>query len=367
MTSTKGEMDAHAAKVQGGTQQIPGENQGKVSQGQAKVNAEATKEPEKPKGLWGHIVSAAKWVAEKLKAAFEFVTQLLTDPGFWVSLVVAIALTAFVIATFGTGLAAIAIGGVIVGAISAGAGQITSNLAAGKKWNEGLGTAMLVGGAFGLIPGAGKVLGSIGTKVASKVGAKVAASAFGRSVVGRGLATAGRGLANVVSKGAGKAKGLGSKIANSKVGKAVSYPFRKIANAGTRAGEATRSSAKYVRGRVRTGTRNVTDRAKSVIRPPKDMPPDVHKVREGLGGKARRELDARWRDSTRRRRQGGKARRTSSARSSSASSRRTAATSKRASSSPVTAHTICPRVPPGRSSTRRRRPRRARAPGPRRT
>ena len=54
-------------------------------------------------------MSAAKWVAEKLKAAFEFVTKLLTDPGFWVSLVVAVALAAFVIATFGTGLAVLVV------------------------------------------------------------------------------------------------------------------------------------------------------------------------------------------------------------------------------------------------------------------
>ena len=81
LTTTKGEMDAHAAKVQGGTQKIPGENQGKVSQGQAKVNAEATKEPEKPSGLWGKIVSAAKWVAEKLKAAFKFIAQAAHRPG----------------------------------------------------------------------------------------------------------------------------------------------------------------------------------------------------------------------------------------------------------------------------------------------
>ena len=80
-------MDAHAAQGPGRhAARSRGENQGKVSQGQAKVNAEATKEPEKPKGLWGKIDSAAKWVAEKLKAAFEFVTKLLTDPGFWVSL-----------------------------------------------------------------------------------------------------------------------------------------------------------------------------------------------------------------------------------------------------------------------------------------
>ena len=86
-------------------------------------------------------------MAEKLKAAFQFVAKLLTDPGFWVSLIVAVALTAFVIATFGSGLAVLVVAGAIIGAISAGAGQVVTNLAEGKKWNEGLGTAMLVGGA----------------------------------------------------------------------------------------------------------------------------------------------------------------------------------------------------------------------------
>ena len=109
-------------KVQGGTQKIPGDTGAKISQGQAKVNAEASKEPEKDDSLWGKIKSAAKWVAEKLKAAFEFVGKLLTDPGFWVSLIVAVALAAFVIATFGSGLAVILVGGAIIGAISAGAG-----------------------------------------------------------------------------------------------------------------------------------------------------------------------------------------------------------------------------------------------------
>ena len=62
------------------------------------------------------------------------------------------------------------IAGAVIGAISAGAGQVVTNLASGKKWNEGLGTAMLIGGVTGLIPGAGKALGTVGSKVAGKFG-----------------------------------------------------------------------------------------------------------------------------------------------------------------------------------------------------
>ncbi len=256
LSTTKGEMDAHAAKVQGGTQKIPGENQGKVSQGQAKVNAEATKEPEKPSGLWGKIVSAAKWVAEKLKAAFKFVTQLLTDPGFWVSLIVAIALTAFVIATFGSGLAVLVVAGAVIGAISAGAGQITSNLAAGKSWNEGLGTAMLVGGAFGMIPGVGSALGKLGGAVARKVAPTIAGKFLSRagsrvaqSFLGKGASALFQGAKGLTSR-IGSA---GRSLLNSGPGRVLTAPFRAVANLGTRAGNATSRGIANVRDRfVRT-------------------------------------------------------------------------------------------------------------------
>ena len=243
LNKTKTEMSAHEAKVQGGTAKIPGDNAGKVSQGQAKVNAASKEEPKKPGGLWGKIVSAAKWVAEKLKAAFEFVAKLLTDPGFWVSLIVAVALTAFVIATFGSGLAVLVVAGAIIGAISSGAGQIVTNLASGKKWNEGLGTAMLIGGVTGLIPGLGKGLGTIGSKVAGKFGTSVANSTIGRlgsklasSALGRGAQALGRGLKNV----GGKLASLGSKGLSTRAGRIISAPFRGAANLGTRLGNATR-------------------------------------------------------------------------------------------------------------------------------
>ena len=238
MTSTKAQMDAHATKVQGGTQKIPGENQSKVSEGQAKVNAAASKEPEKPKGIWGHIVSAAKWVAQKLKAAFEFVTKLLTDPGFWVSLIVFIALAAFVVATFGTGLAVIVIGGAIVGAIAAGAGTVTSNLVAGRKWNDGLVTSMVIGGILGPLgmPGAGGVLAAAG-------------SSFMRTAAGRSVASLGTKLANsfagrAISAVAQRIAKSGAAQAVSKffsrAGSIVSAPFRKLSDLATRAGIAVR-------------------------------------------------------------------------------------------------------------------------------
>ncbi|MDA0179050.1 hypothetical protein OJ997_01990, partial [Solirubrobacter phytolaccae] len=245
LNKTKTEMSAHEAKVQGGTAKIPGDNAGKVSEGQAKVNAAATKEPKKPGGLWGKIVSAAKWVAEKLKAAFEFVAKMLTDPGFWVSLIVAIALTAFVIATFGSGLAVLVVAGAVIGAISAGAGQVVTNLASGKKWNEGLGTAMLIGGVTGLIPGLGKGLGAIGSKVAGKFGTSVANSAVGRmgskiasSALGKGVQALGRGLKNV----GGKLATLGSKAGKTVPGKIVAAPFKAAEKLGTKLGNATRGA-----------------------------------------------------------------------------------------------------------------------------
>ena len=243
LAGTKGEMTDHEAQVKGGTQQYPGQASSKISQGQAKVNAEASKEPKKPGGLWGAIVSAAKWVAEKLKAAFQFVAKLLTDPGFWVSLIVAVALTAFVIATFGSGLAVLVVAGAIIGAISAGAGQVVTNLAEGKKWNEGLGTAMLVGGITGLIPGAGKALGTVGSKIAGKFGASIAESAVGRmsskiasSALGKGVQALSRG----VTKIGGKLGELGSKALKSPLGKLVSAPIRGAEALGTRAGTAVR-------------------------------------------------------------------------------------------------------------------------------
>ena len=134
MTTTKGEMDAHATKVQGGTQKIPGDNQGKISEGQAKVNAEATEGAGEGRAASGARSRAPRSGSPRSsRPRSSSSRKLLTDPGFWVSLVVAIALTAFVIATFGSGLAVLVVGGVIIGAISAGAGQITSNLAAGKQ------------------------------------------------------------------------------------------------------------------------------------------------------------------------------------------------------------------------------------------
>ena len=70
------------------------------------------------------------------------------------------------IATFGSGLAVLVVGGAIIGAITAGAGQVVTNLAAGKKWNEGLGTAMLIGGLLGPLgmPGIGGVFSSAGSR-----------------------------------------------------------------------------------------------------------------------------------------------------------------------------------------------------------
>ena len=270
MSSTKSEMDAHATKVQGGTQKIPGDTGAKISQGQAKVNAEASKEPEKDDSLWGKVKSAAKWVAEKLKAAFEFVGKLLTDPGFWVSLIVAVALAAFVIATFGSGLAVILVGGAIIGAISAGAGTITSNLVAGRKWNEGLGTSMLIGGLLGPLgmTGIGGVFSSAG-------------SAFARTAVGKTVAGIGQKIAsnsavkavtNVASR-VGTRAIQGMRGFGSKAGQVLTAPFRKAKDVYTRAAVAVR---RRLAGRTRPSGKpdpNATPTGPRAKPGPKDKDP----------------------------------------------------------------------------------------------
>ena len=262
LSGSKGKLDATAAKVQSGTGKIPGENQGKVSEGQAKVNAEASKEPPKEDGgLWGKIKSAAKAAWNALKAAFEFVTKLLSDPGFWVSLVVAVALTALVIGT--GGLAAGIVAAIVIGAISSGAGQVVSNLAAGKKWNEGLGTAIAFGALGGAVfgPLGGKVAGAIGSKImstaggkavsaaATRVGSRVASSAAGRAVsaAGRGAATAARRGASAVRSGARA------------TGRAASTAVRRGATA-------VRNGARRVAAGARNGARRVAAGARNAVR-----------------------------------------------------------------------------------------------------
>jgi hypothetical protein len=131
----------------------------------------------------------------------------------------------------------------VIGAISSGAGQIVTNLASGKKWNEGLGTAMLVGGVTGLIPGAGKALGTVGSKIAGKFGSSVANSVVGRmgskiasSALGKGAAALARGA----SRFTGKLGELAERGLATKAGRVLSAPFRGAANLGTKLGNATR-------------------------------------------------------------------------------------------------------------------------------
>jgi hypothetical protein len=203
---TKGKMDQHAGKIAGKANEAPGKTSGKISEGKAKVNAEASKEPEKKEGgLWGAIKSAASWVAEKLKAAFDFVAKLVTDPGFWVSLVVGIAIAAFVVATFGSGLAVLAVAGVVAGAISGAVGQIVSNVAAGRKWNEGVLQAAAFGAAGGLIfgPVGGRVAGAVGSRVASSAvgtAARTTASRIANSAVAKGASAVARSMSKGMSR-----------------------------------------------------------------------------------------------------------------------------------------------------------------------
>ncbi len=252
-----------------------------MSEGQAKVNAEASKEPPKEDGgLWGKIKSAAKWVAEKLKAAFEFVTKLLSDPGFWVSLVVAVALTALVIGT--GGLAAGIVAAIVIGAISSGAGQVVSNLAAGKKWNEGLGTAIAFGALGGAVfgPLGGKVAGAIGSKImstaggkavsaaVSRVGGRVASSAAGRaaSAVGRGVTTAARRGASAVRSGARR----GAQAVRSGARRGA----QAVRSGARRGANAVRSGARRGANAVRNAARGIRSRGPGKPKPsaPRNLP-----------------------------------------------------------------------------------------------
>ena len=262
LSDTKSKMTSHADKAGGKAREAPAKSAGKISEGKAKVEAAAHKEPEKPKGLFGKILSAAKWVAEKLKAAFKFVVKLVSDPGFWVSLVVGIALAAFCIATFGTGLAALAIAGAVVGALSSGAGTIVSNLAAGKSWNEGLGMSMLMGAAGGVVfgPFGGRVAGAVGSSLAKTAGGR-AVSAVASRVASRAGTVASRALAPVRST-AGRAAATRAGRAVTAIPRAAGRGVRLLDNAAANTGAAVRQRAGKLADRLR-GARpgNATDDA----------------------------------------------------------------------------------------------------------
>ena len=256
LSDTKGKMDQHAGKIKGEASKAPAATSGKISQGQAKVNAESQKEPKKEGGLWGAIKSAASWVAEKLKAAFEFVAKLLTDPGFWVSLVVGIAIAAFVVATFGGGLAVLAVAGVVAGAIAGAAGQIVSNVAAGRSWNEGVLQAAAFGAAGGLIfgPLGGRVAGAVGSRIASSAAGRVASTAAGRiasSAVGRTVSAAARSLSRGVTRLGGTKLGTMLRSGASKVGTKLSQGVRAIEEFGAKAGTYVRWGARKGMDKIR--------------------------------------------------------------------------------------------------------------------
>ena len=199
----KGKLDATRRQGPGRHAADPRREPGKISQGQAKVNAEATKEPEKQKGLFGKIMSAAKWVAEKLKAAFEFVTKLLSDPGFWVSLVVAVALAALVVATGGAGRRARR--RVVIGAISCRRRPGRLQPRRGQEVERGPRHRRSRSARS-----AAPIFGPLGGKVASAVGSKITNTAAGRVVT----STA--------------SKRVRSRVASSAAGRAVSAAARGV-------------------------------------------------------------------------------------------------------------------------------------------
>jgi hypothetical protein len=187
-----------------------------------------------------------------------------------VSLVVAVALAAFVIATFGSGLAVILVGGAIIGAISAGAGTITSNLVAGRKWNEGLGTSMLIGGLLG-------PLGMTGIGgVFSSAGSAFARTAAGQTIKGIGTKIASnsavKAVTNVASRVGTRAITALRPLA-SKAGNVLTAPFRKAKDVYTRAAVAVR---RRLAGRTRPSGKpdpNATPTGPRAKPGPKDKDP----------------------------------------------------------------------------------------------
>ena len=115
---------------------------------------------------------------------------------------------------------------------------------------------MLVGGAFGLIPGVGSALGKLGGAVARKVAPTIAGKFLSRagsrvaqSFLGKGASALFQGAKGLTSR-IGSA---GRSLLNSGPGRVLTAPFRAVANLGTRAGNATSRGIANVRDRfVRT-------------------------------------------------------------------------------------------------------------------
>jgi len=287
---TKTRMSEHTQKVGSKARETPAQSSAKIAAGKSKVEAEAHKEPKKHGGPFGFVMNAVDWVKEKLKAAFKFVAKLITDPGFWVSLVVFVAIVALAPVTGGASLAALALVGAVAGAVSSGAGQIVSNLAAGKKWNESLGMAMLLGGVGGAVlgPAGGRIAAAVGRTAlggALKSGAQRAVAAAGRTALGGALRP---GARRVVSAGerAVRAVGKGARAGAKALGKGARASATAIGRGGRRAivagGRAAKSVGQKLRDKlgklkVKQGKTNRNPRRDPVedpkAEPPKAEPP----------------------------------------------------------------------------------------------
>jgi len=135
----QGKLDAQATSAAQKAGEPVGTVGPRIDEAHARIDAKAK---ESQKG----------WLARQLDS----LVSMLSDPGFWAALVVGLVLAVVVIAllpaelTVGAvllGLAAMA----VVGALAAGVGTVVSNVAAGRPWNQNLGTNMLIGAVFGAV------------------------------------------------------------------------------------------------------------------------------------------------------------------------------------------------------------------------
>ena len=135
----QGKIDAQATSATQKAGEPVGTVAPRIDEAHARIDAKAKQ-------------SQKGWLARQL----DTLVSMLSDPGFWAALVVGLVLAVVVIAllpaelTVGAvllGLAAMA----VVGALAAGVGTVVSNLAAGRPWNQNLGTNMLIGAVFGAV------------------------------------------------------------------------------------------------------------------------------------------------------------------------------------------------------------------------
>jgi hypothetical protein len=199
----KTQAGQHAQQVAAKAREVPAQASAKKSQADARLNEAAQEGKSSGGGVMGWIKDKAKALANAFASALKFVGKLLSDPGFWVSLVVAVAVAALVVAAFATApftapiLIVLIVAGAAAGAAGGGAGQIVTNLAGHKTgldgvktlvgnvahgnfkgWSDGVVKSMVIGGV------AGAVLAPLGP-LAGRAGRAFADTRVGQALVGQ--------------------------------------------------------------------------------------------------------------------------------------------------------------------------------------